>query len=348
MNNELRIMNKILKTILISSIAIFSVCLLSAESVQAQPPDDFVVEFEKGPSLPLFSEAHFLPGDTVIRWIKVTNNSSGIFNIATKTDADKVINDGLGDVLNLEIKQGGASLYNKKLSDFFSDGEVFLSDLVSGAQTQYDYIISFDSEAGNTYQRKSLSFDILIGYQSITQSLGGGVYAFVGGGFTTTTTIPPTTTTTIPGEVAGEITKREFFEEGGEEGLPGTTTTIPLSKFVAGMSIIGPFSCPVNLTIAGINPLLASLLCFGQNACDSYLNPWLVLLLGAGIIIGALYLVAAQHLNYWIAFILALAILIYLLLYVLGICLSPWIIFIIGVLLIGGAVYLVFRGKKVS
>jgi len=248
---------------------------------------DFEADFEYNP---LFSEANFLPGDSVPRWIKVTNNSSGIFKIATK--ADKWIdNDGLGDVLNLEIKQGVVSYYNDTLSNFFNAGELFLSDLSgNGTQTQYDYIISFNPGTGNTYQGKSLSFDILIGYQSSVVS-NGGTYAFVGGGYSTTTTIPPTTTT-IPGEVAGEATKREFFEEVGEEG---TTTTTPPSKFVAGISTIGPFSCPVNLTMTGINPLLASLLCLGQNTCDTCLNPLIILLLGIVITLGSTILVKKYY-----------------------------------------------------
>jgi len=274
-------MNKILKTILISSITVFGVCLLLAQPVQAA---DFVVEFEDDP---LFKEANFLPGDSISRYIKVKNNSTDIFKIATKAD-NFVDNDGLGDVLNLEIKQGVVSHYNDTLSNFFSDGVVLLPDLAgNGTKTQYDYIISFDPVAGNTYQGKSLSFDILIGYEEPASR--GGTYTFSGGGYSTTTT-----TTTIPGEVRGEATKREFFEEVREEETT-TTTTAPPSKFVAGVSIIEPFSCPVNLTIAGIHPLLASLLCLGQNMCDSCLSPWLILLLGLAITFGSAILVKKDY-----------------------------------------------------
>jgi len=220
-------MNKILKTILISSIVVFGVCLIFTETVHAQT-SDFVVEFEKGPSLPLFSEANFLPGDSVSRWIKVTNNSTGIFKIATKAD-NWIDNDGLSNVLNLEIKQGGASLYNKKLSDFFSDGEVFLSDLAgNGTQTQYDYIISFNSGAGDIYQGKSLKFDILIGYQGLAPS--GGTYTFVGGGGYPGQYV--IATTTIPSQVAGAATEQTTTTlpgegEGGE--VLGESTTTPTS-----------------------------------------------------------------------------------------------------------------------
>ena len=64
--------------------------MLSPAMAQAK---DFEVDFEYDP---LFSEANFLPGDSVIRYIRVKNNSTGIFKIATK--ADKWINnDALGD-----------------------------------------------------------------------------------------------------------------------------------------------------------------------------------------------------------------------------------------------------------
>jgi len=280
MKKDFRKINLLILPILLIGASFF---LLSPAMAQAK---DFEVDFEYDP---LFSEANFLPGDSVIRYIRVKNNSTGIFKIATK--ADKWINnDALGDFLDLEIKEGGVSLYKNTLSNFFNTGEVFLSDLAgNGNQTQYDYIISFNSGTGDIYQGKSLSFDILIGYEGSAPK--GGTYTFVGGGYSTTTT----TTSPPPGKVAGEATKREFFEEGEEEGTTTTTTTILPSKFVAGVSTVGPFSCPVNLTIAGIHPLLASLLCLGQGVCDSCLNPWLILLLGLAVTFGGAILVKKDY-----------------------------------------------------
>lgn len=137
-------------------------------------PDDLLAEFE---SDPLFGEANFLPGDDVTRFAKVTNNTSD-----TKKIAVEAINvsdpDGLGDVLNLKITEGPTELYNDTLSQFFADGETFLSELAGGGtQTQYDFTVSFDELSGDSYQEKSLGFDILIGFQGE----GGGINAAANG-----------------------------------------------------------------------------------------------------------------------------------------------------------------------
>jgi len=167
-------MNTFTKTILIISITVFGVGILSVPSASAQN-NNLVAQFEQAP---LFNEANFLPGQGVTRWVKVTNNSTQTQRIATEainvSDSNR-----LADVLNLEIKQGGATLYNNTLSQFFTAGEVFLCNLSgNGTQTQYDFIITFYSEAGSHFQGKSLSFDILIGFQGE----GGGLLPGAGGG----------------------------------------------------------------------------------------------------------------------------------------------------------------------
>jgi len=87
--------------------------------------------------------------------------------------------DRLGDVLNLEIKEGGVTRYNNALSQFFNAGEVYLSELAGdGTQTQYDFIVTFYSGAQNTFQGKSLEFDILVGFQGEE----GGLLPGAGGG----------------------------------------------------------------------------------------------------------------------------------------------------------------------
>ena len=90
-------MNKALKTILITAIVIFGASVFSVSSILAQ--GNLVVEFEQ---TPLFNEVNFLPGQSITRWVKVTNNNGETQRIATEAinvgDSDR-----LGDVLNLEI-----------------------------------------------------------------------------------------------------------------------------------------------------------------------------------------------------------------------------------------------------
>jgi len=338
------------KITLLTLLALFGAGFLFVNSVQAGivkfGDKNIFADFNGLP----FNLSNWVPGtSTPLKTISITNDENFDINVyfAATTSNDNI----LADVLTVTI--GDKS---EHLSDLFNSN-IFLGSVNSGKFQDYNIIIKFDENAGDKYQNQFINFDFIITVKEIGGGNGGILPVIIPGGgypgqYVTTTTIPPTTTTTIPGEVAGEATKREFFEDGGEEGLPETTTTttttittILPSGFVAGISTIGPFSCPVNLVMSGINPLLASLLCLGQNACDTCLNPLIILLLGIGIIIIALYLAATKLLNNWIAFIIALAVIVYLLLFVLGVCLSPWLIFIIGLVAIIVA-FLISRLKR--
>lgn len=188
-------MNKALKTILITAIVIFGASVFSVSSILAQ--GNLVVEFEQ---TPLFNEVNFLPGQSITRWVKVTNNNGETQRIATEAinvgDSDR-----LGDVLNLEIKEGQITLYNNPLSTFFNVGEVFLSNLTgNGGNTQYDFTVSFYPGAQNPFQGKTLSFDILIGFQGeeggLLPGAGGGAGGFLPPGLTVLDESVRVTTTT--------------------------------------------------------------------------------------------------------------------------------------------------------
>jgi len=181
---------KTLKTILITSIsiAIFSAGFLSALPANATQVDSLVVEYwsetENNWLLlqgPIFGETNFLPGQNVTRLVRVTNNSGSNQRIATQplniTDSNR-----LGDVLNLVIKEGGTTRYDNALSNFLANGEVYLSDLANGANTQYDFTVSFYSGTQNTFQGKSLGFDILIGFQGTEGGILPGAGSSSGGG----------------------------------------------------------------------------------------------------------------------------------------------------------------------
>lgn len=122
---------------------------------------DLTADFE---STPLFSESSFMPGSETAKWIKVSNNTSDSRTIIVEA-INKINPDGLGDRLNLQIKEGVNLLYNDTLSNFFNAGEVVLTNLSANASTTYDFIVGFDSAANNNYQEKNLGFDLLIGFQ---------------------------------------------------------------------------------------------------------------------------------------------------------------------------------------
>jgi len=158
--------------------------------------DSLTIEFENEP---LFNEANFLPGESITRWVKVTNNSEENQRIAA--EAINVNNSsGLGYALVLEITEDSQSQYINNLSQFFNAGEVYLSNLASGNSATYNFSITFYPESNNTFQGKSLGFDILIGFQGEGGGLPPGSGSG-GGGF-----LPPGLTIREPIEVIPETT----------------------------------------------------------------------------------------------------------------------------------------------
>lgn len=141
---------------------LLSVSFIFTQTVNAEEASNLVVKFNPSP---LFSAVNFMPGGTTMAKIEVSN-----FSGVTKPIAIEAVNeidpDHLGDVLNLEIKEGSNTILNKSLTEFFNQGETFLSNLASNASTTYDLILTFKTDAGNAYQGKVLNnFDILVGFQ---------------------------------------------------------------------------------------------------------------------------------------------------------------------------------------
>lgn len=150
-------------------------------------PNSLVVEFE---TTPLFKEANFLPGEGITRWIKVTNNSGSRQRIATEAINKNDPNE-FSEKLNLVIKEGETVIFNDTLKKFFDQGETYLSDLANGSNNQYDFIVSFTSDTDNSFQEKTLGFDIIIGFEgtegglplpSSGEGTGGGGGGGSGGG----------------------------------------------------------------------------------------------------------------------------------------------------------------------
>ena len=198
-------MNKARKTILavLFLVAVFGFEFLSAGAALAEyPPNpnegDLEIEFEQ---TPLFGseEGNFIPGDSVTRWVKVTNNTSEIKRVAVeainypKNILGNIPDDDLSQVLIITIrKKGGNDIYGgssptgvKTLADFYENGETYLSDIaaksngVSGVN-KYEFEVSFPESKGDKWQGATTKFDIIVGFQgeddnsATTSSSGGG------------------------------------------------------------------------------------------------------------------------------------------------------------------------------
>lgn len=163
------------------SIVVLVVAGMSLTGTSYAAPDDLVVEFE---STPLFSEANFLPGNEVVRYAKVTNNTGSSKDIIAEA-INVSDSDDFADALTLVIKEGATELFNGSLADFFDEGEVILSALAGGGgTTQYDFSVVFNSPSGNSYQENTLGFDIILGFagEGSGGGSGGGEEGGSGGG----------------------------------------------------------------------------------------------------------------------------------------------------------------------
>lgn len=184
---------KMSKYFVILAVGLFFACPVLATDLEA--------EFEKDP---LFKDVNFLPGQTITRWAKVTNNNGQSQRIAV--EAINVSNsEKLGDALILKITENGNLRYEKDLSRFFEAGEVYLSDLDSGETTVYDFTVSFWPETKNSFQGKSLGFDILIGFQGEGGGLPPGSGSGGGGGLPSGLTITEPVSV-VSGKTTAEIT----------------------------------------------------------------------------------------------------------------------------------------------
>jgi len=202
------------------------------------------VDFETSP---LFSEASFMPGDTVIRFATTTNLTEESIPIAVK--AENINNtDGLGDMMSIVISQEGTTLYTNTLSNFLNEPLIPLGTLGSGASARYDFSVRFAPETGNPYQEKSVSFDILIGIsgdgtidEGCTVDCGGGSSSGGGGSSGGDSSSTPSFTGQggdggFPeelGEILGAFTRRvvpKFFspilEDVFASGIPTTSSQV--------------------------------------------------------------------------------------------------------------------------
>jgi len=173
-------LTKIIKSKVIFSAIILMACFFVLSPAKAQTSDILDIEFESGINSgtgmynPLFTEANILPGESVTRWVEVTNKTNEIIPIAAR--AINAVDNGLGDALILSIvEQGiGTPAYSDELADFFMLDGVYLSNLAANSTATYDFTVYFDDLAGNEYNNNesNLIFDIAVG-DGTDESFGG-------------------------------------------------------------------------------------------------------------------------------------------------------------------------------
>lgn len=141
------------------------------------------VQFEK---TPLFSEANFLPQDSVTRFVKMTNNTESPLGASVR--ATNVSNSSFGDLVNLKIKQGSTTLFDGTFTEFFNKSSVALPQIPAGQNNEVLFIATFLPTSQNEYQNETFSFNLQLIFEGgevvndTTTSFGGGGSSSGGGG----------------------------------------------------------------------------------------------------------------------------------------------------------------------
>ena len=114
---------------------------------------------------PLFVKPNFLPLDETYGTATVSNNSGATQTILT--EANHVLdNDHFGNLLKLKIVGASGTLFDNTLAYFFTTaGEYSLGTIETGETKTFTYTVTFINSNDNSYQGKTLGFDVCIGFQ---------------------------------------------------------------------------------------------------------------------------------------------------------------------------------------
>ena len=185
---------------------------------------------------PLFYNTNIAPGDVVARTVTVTNTSPE--NQSVYMDTKNETSDGLADLLYLRVDDGTPTNYFADyFTQLFSETQVSLGTLLPSETRVYTFTASLSSSADNTYQSKTMGFDLCVGFS------GGDTICGV-------TASEPFTTS---GGGGGPVDLRLLNEAVGNVDLVKRTATVSwdtnrdaTSYLVCGNVTSGPFDLDPN------------------------------------------------------------------------------------------------------
>ena len=204
---------------------------------------------------PLFVQANFLPLDETSGVVTITNNSDATQDVLTEA-INVLDDDNFGSLLHLNIVGDSGTLFNNSLYNFFSTaGEVPLGAISSGESKIFTYTISFIDSSNNSYQGKTLGFDVCVGFSGGTSHCGNTVVGSEndtdGGGGTGNP--PPSGTITGSGGGGSVLIPLTISNEQTSALLPLTTATIvwdtnklATSQVIYGLTSGGPYTLDLN------------------------------------------------------------------------------------------------------
>lgn len=168
-------MKKFTKILILSVFTIFMIGGFANSVFASAVPN--TVQFE---NQPLFGEENFVPGDTVSKWIKITNNTETNHKAVIRSLNENNV-DNLGDVVRLVIRQGSIILFDDTFTNFFK-GDVTLPEVVSGQTNTINLEVSFLPGSGNDYQSKTMGFNLQVGLDDGESSTDETIVIGGGGG----------------------------------------------------------------------------------------------------------------------------------------------------------------------
>lgn len=201
---------------------------------------------------PLFVQKNFLPADEATGKVEVKNLGTGSQTVIT--EAVHVFDpDNLSSQLHLLITKasGGDALYNGSFKTFLTGGEKVLSVLSEGGNETYTFIVTFNDVNDNSYQGKTLDFNLCVGFQGGQTRCGDTVID--GEGNTDNGSGGTSTTISGSGGGGGDSGTRHlviFNEEANDVTTTATitweTNLLSTSQVIYGLADNGPYT--LNLT----------------------------------------------------------------------------------------------------
>lgn len=153
---------------------------------------------------PIFSPSEvWYPGKTLSKTIQLLNTSGGSQKIITQAQ-NSTTSGNLTQAFTFSIVRNSDNyvIWSGGLASYYAKGETELATLGDGASDTFIYTAAMDSAAGNDYQGKQSSFDLLIGFAGVPAG-GGAPSAPVcndtkpGGAPTLTGAVPGTNSVTL-------------------------------------------------------------------------------------------------------------------------------------------------------
>jgi hypothetical protein len=155
------------KMLIVSVLILFSIFIFHGPLLAA----DLDISCDTGGCSPTVAPGFFsssevwYPGKSATRIVKVTNSSG--FIRETKSRAQNTSSTGnIDSVMDMLVSnnKSGNIIWQGTLNSYYSLGNILLGDIPDGGEGEYSFKVTMQSGAGNQYQGKATSFDMVLSF----------------------------------------------------------------------------------------------------------------------------------------------------------------------------------------